>query len=274
MSSLCFAQAATKLLDEMCHLTAQSLATMDTSEHFKVLKLMGEGSYGKVMLAVHRKRGKRTNKYVCFKKRFLKKKLYQYRTLVLCRHSNGFEVFPTWVHLSFHFLEGVQPCCVILHPPVPDKSPRNCIPHPITLCLCSASRSLRWPFRCDLTWGTQLSSQVILKQILGKRNSFNLCCPFSTFLRSVWRRIVVSGWYPSYVVLWPTCTLLVLSTEMSNQRMSFCATLPVDGSNLETLAWSVWDTLRLFLFLKMTNHSPWIYLPYFYVFLCCVQITK
>ncbi|XP_038581665.1 serine/threonine-protein kinase SBK2-like [Micropterus salmoides] len=49
--------AATKLLDEMCHLTAQSLTPMDTSEHFKVLKLLGEGSYGKVMLAVHRKRG-------------------------------------------------------------------------------------------------------------------------------------------------------------------------------------------------------------------------
>lgn len=49
--------AATKLLDEMCHLTAQSLTAMDTSEHFKVLKLLGEGSYGKVMLAVHRKRG-------------------------------------------------------------------------------------------------------------------------------------------------------------------------------------------------------------------------
>ncbi|XP_030597631.1 serine/threonine-protein kinase SBK2 [Archocentrus centrarchus] len=49
--------AATKLLDEMCHLTAQSLSSMDTSEHFKVLKLLGEGSYGKVMLAVHRKRG-------------------------------------------------------------------------------------------------------------------------------------------------------------------------------------------------------------------------
>ncbi|KAM7373614.1 hypothetical protein PAMP_008454 [Pampus punctatissimus] len=51
------AEPATKLLDEMCHLTAQSLTTMDTSEHFKVLKLLGEGSYGKVMLAVHRKRG-------------------------------------------------------------------------------------------------------------------------------------------------------------------------------------------------------------------------
>ncbi|XP_061597463.1 serine/threonine-protein kinase SBK2 [Cololabis saira] len=49
--------AATKLLDEMCHLTAQSLITMDTSEHFKVIKLLGEGSYGKVVLAVHRKRG-------------------------------------------------------------------------------------------------------------------------------------------------------------------------------------------------------------------------
>ncbi|XP_034017009.1 serine/threonine-protein kinase SBK2-like [Thalassophryne amazonica] len=49
--------AAPKLLDEMCHLMAQSLITLDTSEHFQVLKLLGEGSYGKVMLAVHRKRG-------------------------------------------------------------------------------------------------------------------------------------------------------------------------------------------------------------------------
>ncbi|KAM6899721.1 serine/threonine-protein kinase SBK1 [Xenentodon cancila] len=49
--------AATKLLDEMCHLTVQSLTAMDTSEHFKVIKLLGEGSYGKVVLAVHRKIG-------------------------------------------------------------------------------------------------------------------------------------------------------------------------------------------------------------------------
>ncbi|XP_028298583.1 serine/threonine-protein kinase SBK1-like isoform X2 [Gouania willdenowi] len=41
----------------MVHLTAQSLQQMDTMEHFKVLKLLGEGSYGRVMLAVHRKRG-------------------------------------------------------------------------------------------------------------------------------------------------------------------------------------------------------------------------
>lgn len=67
MSPFCFVQAAVKLLDEMCHLTAQSLTTMDTSEHFRVLKLMGEGSYGKVMLAVHRKRGEGANKHVCYR---------------------------------------------------------------------------------------------------------------------------------------------------------------------------------------------------------------
>lgn len=50
-------QAAANLLEEMCHLTAQALTAMNTSEHFEVLKLLGEGSYGKVMLAVHRKRG-------------------------------------------------------------------------------------------------------------------------------------------------------------------------------------------------------------------------
>lgn len=49
--------AATKLLDEMCMLTAQSLSPMETAEHFQVLKMLGEGSYGRVMLAVHKKRG-------------------------------------------------------------------------------------------------------------------------------------------------------------------------------------------------------------------------
>lgn len=44
-------------LDERCFLSAQSMLTLKVSEHFQVLKLLGEGSYGKVMLAVHRKRG-------------------------------------------------------------------------------------------------------------------------------------------------------------------------------------------------------------------------
>ncbi|KAM3873229.1 putative serine/threonine-protein kinase SBK3 [Diretmus argenteus] len=44
-------------LDELCFLSAQSMCSLETSEHFKVVKLLGEGSYGKVMLAVHKKRG-------------------------------------------------------------------------------------------------------------------------------------------------------------------------------------------------------------------------
>lgn len=49
--------AATEQLDELCYLTAQSLTTLKTSEHFKLIKLLGQGTYGKVMLAVHKKRG-------------------------------------------------------------------------------------------------------------------------------------------------------------------------------------------------------------------------
>ncbi|XP_051999589.1 serine/threonine-protein kinase SBK2-like isoform X1 [Xyrauchen texanus] len=48
---------ASQDLDEQCYLTAQSMTSLVTSEHFKVIKKLGEGSYGKVMLAVHKMRG-------------------------------------------------------------------------------------------------------------------------------------------------------------------------------------------------------------------------
>ncbi|XP_026854954.2 uncharacterized serine/threonine-protein kinase SBK3 [Electrophorus electricus] len=47
----------TQELEELCYLTAQSMTSLVTSEHFKVIKKLGQGSYGKVMLAVHKKRG-------------------------------------------------------------------------------------------------------------------------------------------------------------------------------------------------------------------------
>ncbi|XP_060906292.1 uncharacterized serine/threonine-protein kinase SBK3 [Labrus mixtus] len=49
--------AAAQELDERCFLSAQSMPSLKVSEHYQVVKLLGEGSYGKVMLAVHRKRG-------------------------------------------------------------------------------------------------------------------------------------------------------------------------------------------------------------------------
>lgn len=53
----CVQAAAAQELDELCFLSAQSMSSLKVSEHFQVVKLLGEGSYGKVMLAVHRKRG-------------------------------------------------------------------------------------------------------------------------------------------------------------------------------------------------------------------------
>ncbi|XP_046897871.1 uncharacterized serine/threonine-protein kinase SBK3 [Hypomesus transpacificus] len=50
-------QAAAQELDELCFLSAQAMCTLETSDHFTMVKLLGEGSYGKVMLAVHKKRG-------------------------------------------------------------------------------------------------------------------------------------------------------------------------------------------------------------------------
>eukprot|EP00063_Salmo_salar_P035023 XP_014009858.1 PREDICTED: serine/threonine-protein kinase SBK2-like [Salmo salar] len=49
--------AAAQELDELCFLSAQSMSTLETSDHFQMVELLGEGSYGKVMLAVHKKRG-------------------------------------------------------------------------------------------------------------------------------------------------------------------------------------------------------------------------
>lgn len=54
---LSFTQTAAAELDERCFLSAQSMQSLKISEHFQLVKLLGEGTYGKVMLAVHKKRG-------------------------------------------------------------------------------------------------------------------------------------------------------------------------------------------------------------------------
>lgn len=156
--NLClFLQAATKLLDEMCHLTAQSLTAMDTSEHFQVLKLLGEGSYGKVMLAVHRKRGENVSQPKT--KQFHETKLESKKNVVppvSLRNSNGVEALPTGIHLTILLPQGVQSLFVFLYPSVSDQSSGNRLLHAVTLHLRSASQPLWWSLRCNHTRGMQL----------------------------------------------------------------------------------------------------------------------
>ncbi|XP_036389799.1 serine/threonine-protein kinase SBK1 [Megalops cyprinoides] len=45
------------LIDELIELTAQSLSNLEIQEHFNVIKEIGRGKYGKVLLVTHRCRG-------------------------------------------------------------------------------------------------------------------------------------------------------------------------------------------------------------------------
>ena len=224
---------------------------MDTSEHFKVLKLLGEGSYGKVMLAVHRKRGEGgTNTSLSQRRHTQEQRSWRHcLSLVSARYSHGSEVLPSWVHLSFLLPEGVQPLPVVLHPPVPDQSSGNRLLHTFTLRLRSAGGPLRWSLRRHHAWGTQSLRQQVVQHVMDLSRlkvfqfagslSFKHFCDRSithtpllpSSSRWVWRRTAVSGWCPSSVALCHTCTLLVLSTETSNRRTSSCATQPAVGSN-------------------------------------------
>ncbi|TMS16284.1 Serine/threonine-protein kinase SBK1 [Larimichthys crocea] len=47
------------LIDELMELTAQSLGNLEIQEHFNIIKEIGRGKYGKVLLVTHRFRGKR-----------------------------------------------------------------------------------------------------------------------------------------------------------------------------------------------------------------------
>lgn len=48
-------------IDELMEITAQSLAHLEIQEHFNVIKEIGRGKYGRVLLVTH-----------CFKGRFIR----------------------------------------------------------------------------------------------------------------------------------------------------------------------------------------------------------
>lgn len=50
--------AAPTVLDELLEITAQSLVRTEVSEHYEVIRELGRGKYGHVVLVTHRQRGK------------------------------------------------------------------------------------------------------------------------------------------------------------------------------------------------------------------------
>lgn len=44
-------------IDELIELTAQSLSRLEIKEHFNIIKEIGRGKYGRVLLVTHRCRG-------------------------------------------------------------------------------------------------------------------------------------------------------------------------------------------------------------------------
>lgn len=47
-------------IDELMELTAQNLSRLEIKEHFNVIKEIGRGKYGRVLLVTHRCRGIQT----------------------------------------------------------------------------------------------------------------------------------------------------------------------------------------------------------------------
>lgn len=93
--------AAAEELDERCFLSAQSMQSLNISEHFQLVKLLGEGTYGKVMLAVHKKRGRSvfyplhitsSSFSICNQNTIF--------VVIPIRNADGAEVFPSSVHLA------------------------------------------------------------------------------------------------------------------------------------------------------------------------------
>ena len=50
--------AAPTVLDELLEITAQSLVRTEVAEHYEIIRELGRGKYGHVMLVTHRQRGK------------------------------------------------------------------------------------------------------------------------------------------------------------------------------------------------------------------------
>ncbi|XP_042632414.1 serine/threonine-protein kinase SBK1-like isoform X1 [Cyprinus carpio] len=103
---------AARLLDELCHLTAQSLESLEPLDHFQVIKLLGEGSYGKVKLAVHKKRGTpMALKFFLRDDTSLLSFLREYNlSLAFCTHPSLTSALGIAFSTPTHYVFAQQPC--------------------------------------------------------------------------------------------------------------------------------------------------------------------
>ncbi|TRZ01549.1 hypothetical protein DNTS_030595 [Danionella cerebrum] len=103
---------AARLLDELCHLTVQSVESMEPLDHFHMIKPLGEGSYGKVMLAVHKKRGSpMALKYFLRDCTSLLSFLREYNlSLAFCTHPSLTSALGIAFSTPTHYVFAQQPC--------------------------------------------------------------------------------------------------------------------------------------------------------------------
>lgn len=55
---LTLGKEAQALLEDMLQITSQSLVHMEVAEHYQIVKELGQGKYGQVVLVTHRQKGK------------------------------------------------------------------------------------------------------------------------------------------------------------------------------------------------------------------------
>jgi len=62
-------EEGSSLIDELMKLTSQSLCQLEIKEHFNIIKEIGRGKYGHVLLVTHRCKGTLLSLYLCIKSR-------------------------------------------------------------------------------------------------------------------------------------------------------------------------------------------------------------
>ncbi|OCT72908.1 serine/threonine-protein kinase SBK2 [Xenopus laevis] len=126
---------AASMLDEMIELTAQTLSRMEVSDHYRVIKELGRGKYGQVVLVIHRQRGTPMALKLLPKMHIKKQNfLYEYCVaLTLSAHTNIIGMFgiafESAEHYGFLYEAALQRDLISIIKPkegVPEQAGKQC----------------------------------------------------------------------------------------------------------------------------------------------------